>query len=159
MRSVYLETSIVSYLAARPSRDIVAAGQQQITHAWWETQRENFTTYISELVIQEARNGDVEAARARLAILESLEVVEISSDALHLASQLITGAALPPKAVADALHIAIAVTSGIDFLLTWNCKHIANAAMRGRIERICSGAGYQPSIICTPTELMESKHG
>lgn len=155
MASVYIETSVISYLIARPSRDIVVAGHQQTTRDWWQTRQAAFAVYASELVIREARGGDPQAAAERLAILETIELVEVSSEALTLANQLVTDAAIPQKAIADALHVATAVTSGIDFLLTWNCKHIANAIMRGRIERICRASGYEPSIICTPEELME----
>jgi predicted nucleic acid-binding protein len=155
MSSVYLETSVISYLTARPSRDIVVAGHQQTTRDWWQTRRNSFDVYVSELVLREARGGNPQAAAERLAILQTLELVEVSPEALTLANQLVTEAAIPQKAIADALHVATAVTSGIDFLLTWNCKHIANATMRGKIERICRTNGYEPSIICTPEELME----
>jgi len=153
--SVYLETSVISYLTARPSRDIVIAGHQQTTRDWWQTRRTAFDVYVSELVLKEARGGDPQAAADRLAIIETIELVEVSSEALTLANRLVTDAAIPQKAIADALHVATAVTSGIDFLLTWNCKHIANAIMRSRIERICRASGYEPSVICTPEELME----
>lgn len=153
--SVYLETSVISYLTARPSRDIVIAGHQQTTRDWWQTRRTAFDVYVSELVLKEARGGDPQAAADRLAVIETIELVEVSSEALTLANRLVTDAAIPQKAIADALHVATAVTSGIDFLLTWNCKHIANAIMRGRIERICRASGYEPSVICTPEELME----
>lgn len=153
--SVYLETSVISYLTARPSRDIVIAGHQQTTRDWWQTRRTAFDVYVSELVLKEARGGDPQAAADRLAVIETIELVEVSSEALTLANRLVADAAIPQKAIADALHVATAVTSGIDFLLTWNCKHIANAIMRSRIERICRASGYEPSVICTPEELME----
>jgi predicted nucleic acid-binding protein len=157
MASVYLETSVISYLTARPSRDIVVAGHQQTTRDWWQTRRVVFDLYVSELVLREARGGDAQAATERLAVLETIELLEITPDALDLANQLVLEAAIPQKAIADALHIATAVTSGINFLLTWNCKHIANATMRSKIERICRATGYEPSIICTPEELMEDE--
>jgi predicted nucleic acid-binding protein len=157
MPSVYLETSVISYLTARPSRDIVIAGHQQITNDWWQTRRTMFDLYISEFVLREARRGDTVAAQERLAILNTIEIVEISPEALALADRLIAKAALPEKSVLDALHIATSVTNGIDFLLTWNCKHIANAIMRSKIEQICRTNGYEPSIICTPEELMEDE--
>lgn len=157
MASVYLETSVISYLTARSSRDIVVAGHQQTTRDWWQTRRVVFDLYVSELVLREARGGDTQAATERLAVLETIELLEITPDALDLANQLVLEAAIPQKAIADALHIATAVTSGINFLLTWNCKHIANATMRSKIERICRTTGYEPSIICTPEELMEDE--
>jgi len=146
---------VISYLTARPSRDIVIAGHQQTTRDWWQTRRTAFDVYVSELVLKEARGGDPQAAADRLAVIETIELVEVSSEALTLANRLVADAAIPQKAIADALHVATAVTSGIDFLLTWNCKHIANAIMRSRIERICRASGYEPSVICTPEELME----
>lgn len=155
MTSVYLETSVISYLTARPSRDIVIAGHQQTTRDWWQTRRTRFSLYVSEIVLREARGGDPKAAQERLTILDRIELAEVTPEALQLANRLIADAALPQKSVADALHISTAVTSGIDFLLTWNCKHIANAVMRSKIEQVCRTSGYEPSIICTPEELME----
>jgi predicted nucleic acid-binding protein len=155
--SVYLETSVISYLTARPSRDIVLAGHQQTTRDWWQTRRSLFEVCISELVLQEASGGDRQAAEDRLSVVNDLELLEITPEALQLADRLVAEAALPQKAVADALHIAIAVSNGIDFLLTWNCKHIANAFMRSKIEAICRKNGYEPSIICTPEELLEDE--
>ena len=133
---VYVETSVVSYLTSRPSRDVVVAGHQQVTQDWWETQRKRFHPVISELVVQEASAGDAEASAARLRVLEGLEVLEISEDALSLASKLVEQGAIPKKAVEDALHIGVAVTNGVEYLLTWNYKHLANAAMRISIEDI-----------------------
>ncbi|NCJ08561.1 PIN domain-containing protein [Synechococcales cyanobacterium C] len=155
--SVYLETSFISYLTARPSRDIVLAGHQQTTRDWWQTRRSCFEVCISELVLQEVSSGDYQAAEVRLSVVNDIELLEITPDALQLADKLVAGAALPQKAVADALHIAIAVSNGIDFLLTWNCKHIANATMRSKIEVLCRKNGYEPSIICTPEELLEDE--
>lgn len=152
---VYVETSVVSYLTSRPNRDVVVAGHQQVTQDWWGTQREQFHLVISELVVREASAGDAEAAAARLRVLEELEVLEISEDALSLASKLVEQGAIPKKAVEDALHIGVAVTNGVEYLLTWNYKHLANAAMRTSIEDICRANGYEPSIICTPEELSE----
>lgn len=152
---VYLETSVISYLTSRPSRDVVVAGHQQVTQDWWEKQRERFHLVISELVVQEASAGDAQASAARLRVLEDLEVLEISDDALTLASKLVDPGPVPKKAVEDALHIGVAVTNGVEYLLTWNYKHLANAAMRTSIEEICRANGYEPSIICTPEELLE----
>lgn len=153
---VYLETSIISYLTARPSRDVVVAGHQQTTRDWWETQGQRFTLVASQLVVQEASAGDVIAAQQRLRVLEFLELLAVSETALALAQVLMERGAVPTKAAADALHIAIAVTNGVEYLLTWNCRHIANASMRSRIERLCQTQGYEPTIICTPDELWES---
>ena len=152
---VYVETSVISYLTAWPSRDIVIAGHQQTTREWWRDQRQSFQLVASQLVIQEASAGDVVAAQERLEILKNIELLEVKEDALNLAQVLIQSGPLPRKAAEDALHIAIAVTNGVEYLLTWNCKHIANASVRSSIEGICRAAGYEPTIICTPEELLE----
>lgn len=133
---VYLETSIISYLAARPSRDVVVAGHQQTTRDWWETQRQRFVV-ASQLVVQEARAGDADAAQQRLALLTTVELLSTTETALELAQFLVAQRAVPAQAAADALHIAIAVTNGVEYLLTWNCRHIANATTRHPIERLC----------------------
>ncbi|WP_295399373.1 type II toxin-antitoxin system VapC family toxin [uncultured Thiocystis sp.] len=153
--TVYIETTIPSYLTAWRSPELVMAANQEATRSWWETSRPNFELFISQLVVDEASSGDAEAATRRLEKLEGLPELDLSTQAESLAELLLAGAALPEIAKVDALHIAIATVHGIDYLLTWNCKHIANAVMRPRIERICRSAGYEPPIICTPLELME----
>jgi predicted nucleic acid-binding protein len=151
---VYIETSVISYLTARPSRDIVIAGHQQVTCDWWETATERFHLVTSQLVIQEASVGDKYLAEKRLDVLEPIELLAISTEAIALAELLINKGPIPKKAVEDALHIAIAVTNGIDYLVTWNCKHIANAIMRSSIEKICRSQNYEPVTICTPEQLL-----
>ncbi len=151
----YIETTVVSYLTAWPSRDVVIAGHQQITREWWENAEDRFELMASQLVVGEASAGDPNAARERLAILESLTLLDASEEALELAQQLIRAGVIPEQVPEDAAHIAIAVTNGVEFLVTWNCRHIANATMRSRIEMVCRNAGYEPPVICTPEELME----
>ena len=150
---VYIETTVVSYLTGAASRDLILAAHQQITREWWED-RLRFALYISEIVDQEAGGGDQSAAALRLQALKGIPVLELSSEARTLAKQLVTDGPLPERAAVDALHIAISVVNGMDFLLTWNCTHIANAAMRHRIEAVCRSLGYEPPVICTPEELM-----
>ncbi|MBE9195923.1 type II toxin-antitoxin system VapC family toxin [Synechocystis sp. LEGE 06083] len=152
--TVYVETSVISYLAARPSRDVVAAGHQQISYEWWATERINFSLYTSALVLREASNGNPEAASARLEWLQDIPVIAITQEAEALSEYLIQRAALPQNAVADALHIAIAAYHQLNFLLTWNCKHIANAVKRHPIERACREFGFESPILCTPEELL-----
>lgn len=154
----YIETSVVSYLTARPSRDVVVAAYQEVTREWWLTASGRFDLVASELVVTEARAGNVDAASARLEVLKPVTLLGITEDSEALARLLLDLGAVPRQAAADAAHIAIAVTNGVDFLVTWNFKHIANAAMRSRIERVCRQAGYEPPVICTPNELMESDH-
>lgn len=154
---VYIETSIISYLAARPSRDIITAGHQQTTHEWWAAERGNFSLYASPLVLREASAGDVTVASTRLQWLQGLPLLAIPPEAETLSEQLLQRAALPSKAAADALHIATAAFHRINFLLTWNCKHIANAIKRPFIEQVCRECGYEPPILCTPDELTGGK--
>ena len=152
---VYLETTIISYLTARPSREVVVAGHQMVTRSWWDYKKAAFSVFVSELVIQEAMAGDAEAAKARLEMISNLAVLQLKPIASTLAKDLLFQGALPPKAVEDALHIAICASHGIEFLLTWNCKHLANARMRPIIENVCKNHHLQAPIICTPEELME----
>ncbi len=153
---VYLETTIVSYLTARPSRDLIIAAHQELTREWWENRRAEFELYASQLVLQEASAGDAEAAKSRLDILAPLPLLITNPAAVTLARSLTTKGPLPKKAGADALHIAIAATNGVDYLLTWNCKHIANAQMYTAVAAKCRAAGFEPPVICTPEELLGS---
>ncbi len=154
---VYIESTFVSYLTARPNRDVVIAGHQQVTHEWWDTRRESYELCVSQLVLGEAGAGDPQAAQERLAVLKSMTVLETTTAALDLAKALIQAGALPPKAADDALHIAVAATHGLPYLLTWNCRHLANATMRPLIEAVCVAKGFKAPIICTPEELLESR--
>jgi hypothetical protein len=151
---LYLETTIPSYLAGRLSRDLIVAGHQQITHEWWETRRENFELYVSELVLNEARSGDAELARHRLEIIATVPVLPISDEILELAEDLMAAGPIPRKAAADAAHIAVATVHGCEYLLTWNCRHIANAELFRALRRVMETHGYQAPILCTPEELM-----
>jgi len=152
--AVYIETTIPSYLTARPSRDIVFMANQQITREWWDRRRVDFDLFVSQFVLDEAEVGDPDAAARRLEILRDLPVLEVDESCRHLALALLDGVPLPPKAKTDALHIAVAAANGVDYLLTWNCAHLANAALRSRIESICEACGVAPPAICTPQELM-----
>jgi len=153
MRSrVYVETTVPSYLAAWPSRDLVRAAHQQITREWW-VNRDAFELYSSRLVVQECQAGDPQAAADRLAALAGVPLLEQTPEAAALAEALVRGVPLPERAAADALHIAIAAVHGVDYLLTWNCTHIANVTLRPQIEAVCRAAGYHCPLICTPEEL------
>ena len=153
--SVYIETTIPSYLTAWRSPELVMAANQEATRSWWDTSRPKFDIFISALVLDEASSGDPAAAQRRMEIIREIPALDVSELAEELAVRLLAASALPEKAKADALHIAIATVHGIDYLLTWNCKHIANATMRLKIESICRSSGYEPPIICTPLELMD----
>jgi predicted nucleic acid-binding protein len=153
-RTVYIETSVVSYLAARPSRDLVTAARQQLTHEWWTRRRGSFELYVSEAVVAEARAGDPKAATRRSEILAQIPLLAITPEVTQLARAVAGALGLPRRAAADALHITTAAFHRIDFLLTWNSTHIANAELRPIAERACRDGGYPPPILCTPDELM-----
>ena len=153
---VYLEITIASYLAARSSRDLMTAANQQMTHDWWEDHRGKFALDVSQFVIEEASAGDPEAAIRRLAVLGDLPQLDVTDAVQQLAHALLTHVPLLANAQVDALHIAVATVHGMDYLVTWNCTHIANATLRHRIEAICRAAGYEPPTICTPQELLET---
>ncbi|MBX3362575.1 MAG: type II toxin-antitoxin system VapC family toxin [Phycisphaeraceae bacterium] len=152
--TVYLETSVVSYVAARPSRDIVVAAQQQLTHEWWNTRRSDFELVISDVVSDEASAGDPDAAARRLKFLSGLRVLRPTDADASLAQALVARLSLPRRAAIDALHIAIAAANNVQYLLTWNCSHIANAVHRPGIQSVCVESGLSPPLICTPQELM-----
>ena len=149
---VYIETCIPSYLSAWRSRDLIVAANQEITKEWWDS-REQFDLYISALVIQEAGAGDPVAAQKRLEQLDDIPELNLTEEVERFAEILIQKVPLPEKARIDALHIAVAALSGMDYLLTWNCTHIANAILRPKLEALCREFGYEPPTICTPQEL------
>src|SRR5437899_2153048 len=151
---VYLETTIPSYLTAWPSRDLVRAAHQQITREWWERRRSQFELFISQVVVRECQAGDPTAASERLEVVHDLPLLEQTEAATGLAEALLEQAPLPERATVDALHIAVAAVHGMDYLLTWNCTHLANATLRDPIESVCRASGYEPPAICTPEELL-----
>jgi hypothetical protein len=151
---LYLETSVPSYLASRPSRDLVIAAHQQITREWWESRLIDFDVYISQFVLDEAAGGDPEAANKRLELLVDLPQLEINDDTLELANILLRSSIMPKTSATDAAHIAVSAVHRMDFLATWNCAHIANARMSKAIRDICLKSGFSCPVICTPEELM-----
>lgn len=152
---VYLESSVISYLAARPSRDILATAHQQVTREWWERSRSQFDLFVSGEVLNEICRGDPAAAQIRLTYVRDLPVLEADEQARLLAAEILRTSALPQKAAADAAHIAIATVNGMDFLLTWNCTHIANGFVQRAISRLSREMGFEPPTIVTPEELTE----
>lgn len=152
--TVYLETTIPSLLTARPSKDVRIAGMQASTHQWWSKQRRHFELYCSPIVIVEARLGDEEMAAARMKVLSEVMTLEVTDDALDLAEKLVRKMSLPTQKRNDAVHIAVAATANIAYLLTWNCKHIANVDMITKVESLCEQAGYRCPTICTTEELL-----
>ena len=155
---VYIETTVVSYLAARPRADEILGGRQQVTEHLWEDYSDNFEFIVSDIVITEIRQGDEMAAQRRIDAVAGLTVLDLSPQASALALKLVNTGAVPPHSLPDAQHIAIAVVNGIEYLTSWNYKHIVNETKRQYIDRVCQAAGYQPTILCTPAELIEEMH-
>ena len=152
---VYVETSIFSYLTARLSNDLRVAANQSIIIEWWDTRQPNFEVFVSELVTAEAHLGDPDLARRRLDAIGTLPRLDVTDKGRELARSLVSRGPLPDIAEMDAYHIPVAAVNGMEYLLTWNCTHIANAVMRPQIEEICRQQGSEPPVICTPQELME----
>ncbi len=150
---VYVETSVVSYLVGRRGGDVIQLSHQTITAAWWRV-RGRYSLYVSDLVLQEAAAGDASAATRQLAVIERLPILHVSEEAIDLAGEIMQATRLPKKANADALHIALAAAHGMDYLVSWNCRHIANVLLRGRIEGACRSVGLDPPAICTPEEIL-----
>ena len=153
---VYIETTVVSYLTSRPSRDLIIAAHQQLTQEWWDQRRGKFDLYTSQLVIQESSAGEAAMSQKRLDALEGIPLLSINQEAVALARAFVEKGPIPEKAGVDALHIALATTHGMDYLITWNCKHIANAEMQIGVAKVSREAGFEPPVICTPEELFGS---
>jgi len=153
--TVYLETTIPSYLASRPAQDLVLAGEQLLTHEWWEKRRADFVLLVSGYVLDEAQRGDVEAAQRRLDFIGSLKELEITQASIELTQTIIASPVFPVNADVDAAHIAICCVHEVDFMLTWNCRHIANAQLLRSLSKVIEDNGYRLPTICTPIELME----
>ena len=153
--TVYIETSILGYLTARTSRDLIVAANIELTREWWDTRRSDFQLYASQAVVQETSQGNTAIAAQRLEILSNLSLLDLNQTVLDLAEQFLGRSNLPAKANVDAVHIAVATVHGMDYLLTWNCKHIANAQIQRKLAEISLDFGYELPILCTPYELLE----
>lgn len=154
-QKVYIETSIISYLTARPSNDLRAMANKNTTNEWWEGRMPTFEIYVSEFVVAEVSQGDPEAAARRMHVIADIPAIEVTEAVRELGKALVSEGPIPVGAEMDAYHIAVAAINEMDYLLTWNCKHIANAVMRPKVEAVCREHGFEPPIICTPQELME----
>ena len=154
MDSVYLETTFISYLVARPSRDVIVAGHQQTTLDWWENRRSQFECSVSQVVIDEASVGDPTEVQKRLAVIAVLPNLAITDEANALTQAIMAAGILPPHVIRDAAHVAVAAVHAVDYLLTWNCKHLANVQISRRIAVVCEKLGRKMPVLCTPEELM-----
>ena len=151
--SVYIESSIISYLTSRPSRDVIKAGRQVVTYDWWLNTKSKYEIYISALVEEEISGGYPMAAAKWLQAVANIPSILITHEAQSLADALVSSKAVPGNSVRDALHIAIAATQGIDYLLTWNFKHINNAETKTLMARVIEADGWACPILCSPEEL------
>jgi len=151
---VYLETTILSLLTAWPSRDVITAADQQSTREWWENRRQDFDLFVSPEVIGEAGQRDPAAARLRLEAVATLPVLAATEEVEELTRVILATGLIPPRATRDAAHIAFASVHAMDFLLTWNCRHIHNAMISRRLSEVCSAQGFTLPVLCTPRELM-----
>ena len=156
-KTVYIETSVVSYLTARPTADLLAAAWRTITTEWWETRRSRFDLRTSGVAIDEAGKGDPEAAARRLAALRGIPVLAVTEAVDELSERLVREGAIPARAVNDAVQVAVSAVHGVDFLLTWNFRHLDNAETKPVMRSICARSGYACPEICTPRELMEGR--
>ena len=152
--TVYIETSILGYLTARSTKNLILAANMEITKDWWESRQNSFTLYTSEAVLDEVAQGDSAIATQRLEILRDVPLLTLNQAVQGLSAQFLARSNLPPKAKVDAIHIAVSTVHGMDYLLTWNCKHIANAQIQGKLAEISLDFGYVLPVLCTPNELM-----
>lgn len=157
MATLYIETSIVSYLRQPPSDHLIGAARQVLTKRWWEDQRHEYELVISQYVIDEAADGDPHLAQKRLDALNGLPLLELAPEIDAIAEEIMVRSILPPKAQLDALHIALVVHHRIDYLLTWNCKHIANARILPKLHQVLNDLDCWIPIICTPEEMLDDE--
>ena len=154
-KRVYIETTVVSYFTARPSRDIIVAGHQETTRDLWPELTAKYETYISAIVYEEAGKGDPDQAKMHLAAIEAFPMLDIDEDARFLAERIIAGRGIPADYPEDALHIAVAAVNGMDVMVTWNFAHLNNPFTRKAVRRIVEREGYVCPEICSPQELLE----
>ena len=152
--TLYLETTVPSYYVARPSTDMIILTHQHITQEWWDTQLQDYEAFVSEVVYDEIRRGDAGASRRRLEVISGFPMLIVSDEAGKLAQVYLDELPLPRKALADALHLAVASTNGMDYLLTWNCRHIARGSVKRLLPAVNAAHGFSSPTICTPEELM-----
>ncbi len=154
MKSVYIETTIPSYYTGRRPRDLVLAARQQLTVDWWDTQRSQYELFASQIVLDETRRGDPVVAARRQEFLDGIPLLDISERVIEIAEDILASGIIPPRVADDAYHVACAGVHQMDFLLTWNCTHIANPHNRRRIRERLARHGIEIPVICTPEELI-----
>lgn len=157
MDTVYIETTVVGSIAGRLHPDPLIAARQTATRTWWATAAQKYRLLASELVIDECSAGDPTAASERLSVISGLELLDTSDTVDELADELIAQGSIPASQPRDAFHIAIAAVNGVQYLVTWNFKHIANPTLQNRIASVCRDRGFEPPVICTPEQLLEAE--
>lgn len=154
MESIYIETTIPSLYVSRPSRRLIEVARQQLTRIWWDDHRHDFELACSQTVIDECSRGESLMARMRVDFLDGIPLLDLSDSVLRVAEDILSRGIIPAKAADDAIHIAVASVHEMDYLLTWNCKHIANPRNWNRISDCLRSHGLRPSVICTPEDLI-----
>ena len=155
---IYIESTIPSYVVARPARDLLQAARQQLTRDWWDLRRGEHELFISHIVLDEVTGGDPEMAKERVRLITEITLLDLTENARDLTKTIIGSRLLPAQANRDAAHIALATVHRMDMLLTWNCRHIANAAIRARLRKLAESAGFDLPVICTPEEMLENSN-
>ena len=154
MATAYIETTIPSLYTGRPAQRLVEAARQNLTRIWWDQHRSEFDLYCSQTVLDECSEGDAEMAGMRLDLLEGIPLLELTDDVVSIAQMLLNKQIIPAKAADDAIHIAVASVHRIDYLVTWNCKHLANPRNWRRISDCVAEFGFRATVICTPEDLI-----
>jgi hypothetical protein len=155
---IYIESTIPSYVVARPARDLLQAARQQLTRDWWDLQREQHELFASQVVLDEIASGEAAMARQRLELMAQMNLLDLTDDANVLTKDILASGVLPDDADRDAAHIALATVHEMDMLLTWNCRHIANAFIQAKLRKLADAAGFTLPVICTPEELLEREN-
>jgi predicted nucleic acid-binding protein len=150
---IYIESTIPSYVVARPARDLIQAAHQQLSKDWWDLEREKHELFTSQVVLDEIACGEAAMARKRLDLMANVPILPVNSEAEALTQAILDSGLLPVGADRDAAHIALATVYDLDILLNWNCRHISNAAIQSRLRDIAARAGFNLPVLCTPAEL------
>jgi predicted nucleic acid-binding protein len=153
--TVYIETTVISYLTAKPSRDLLIAAHQQVTHEWWEKALSHLEVFVSPIVLEEILKGDEQAAKLRFERVSSFPLLEVLPEVRDLAESYFSAIEIPEKARGDSYHLALATWHGMDFMVSWNCTHIVRGRVKRIVEEINATYGIRTPIVCTPEELME----
>jgi predicted nucleic acid-binding protein len=154
METIYIETTVVSYLVANPSRDSILAAHQQVTRQWWQNERMRYHCVTSREVLRESSLGDAEMSRRRAEALANFTVLSVEDSARDVVREILAKKLLPPNAAVDAIHAVVASQNRIDILLTWNCRHLANPHLLGKLRRFMASHGLALPEVCTPIELI-----